>query len=117
VARAQGEEALRARPYSGRPAELTPADKRLIPELLSYGAEAYGFRGEVWTCPRVRKGIEGGVGVPYHQSHVARLLKELPWTPQLPLERAAQRDEAALARWRTEIWEELKKRRDWNAES
>ena len=27
-----------------------------------------------------------------------------------------QRDEAAIARWRTEVWEELKKRRAWNAE-
>ena len=116
VARTQGEAALRARPHSGRPAELLPAEKRLIPELLSYGADAYGFRGEVWTCPRVRKVIEWAFGVSYHKSHVARLLKELQWTPQLPLERATQRDEAAIARWRTEVWAELKKRRAWNAD-
>ena len=116
VARTQGEAALRARPHSGRPAELTPAEKRLIPEVLSYGAEACGLRGEGWTCPPVRKVIEWAFGVSYHKSHVARLLKELQWTPQLPLERATQRDEAAIARWRTEVWAELKKRRAWNAE-
>lgn len=117
VAHAQGEDALRARPHSGRPAELTPAEKRLIPELLSYGAEAYGFRGAVWTCPRSRKVSEWEVGVSYHKSHVARLRKALHWTPQRPLERATQRDEAAITRWRTEVWAELKKRRAGNADS
>ncbi len=117
VARARGGEALRARPHGGRPAELTPAETQLIPELLSCGAEAYGVRAEVWTCPRVRKVIEWGFGVSYHKSHVARLLKELHWTPQMPLERATQRDEAAIARWRTEGWAELKRRRAWNAGS
>jgi transposase len=102
VARTQGEGALRARPPSGRPAELSPADKRLIPELLSYGAEADGCRGEGWTCPRISKVSEWGLGVSDHKAPVARLLKERHWAPQLPLGRASQRDEAALTRWRTE---------------
>jgi transposase len=117
VARTQGEDALRARPHSGRPAELTPAEKQLIPELLAYGAEAYGFRGEVWTCSRVRKVIEWGLGVSYHKSHVARVLKALHWTPQMPVQRAAQRDEAAITLWRTEVWAALKKRHAWSAGS
>jgi len=24
-----------------------------LPALLEQGAEAHGFRGELWTCPRV----------------------------------------------------------------
>ncbi len=32
------------------------------------------------------------------------------WTPQIPITRAIQRDEEAIARWRTETWPELKKR-------
>ena len=76
---------------------------------MSHGAEAYGFRGEVWTCPRVRKVIEWEFGVSYHKSHVARLLKELKWTPQLPIERATQRDEVAIAEWRSDVWKEMKK--------
>jgi transposase len=109
-----GWSALQARPHTGRPAELTIGQKHLLPDLLSHGAEAYGFRGDVWTCPRVGKVIEWEWGVMYHKSHVARLLKELKWTPQMPLERASQRDEAAIATWRSEVWNELKKRRDWS---
>lgn len=112
----QGQRALHSRPHIGRPPELTPAEKRLIPEFLSHGAEAYGFRGEVWTCRRVKKVIEWEFGVSYHKSHVARVLKELKWTPQLPIERATQRDEVAVAQWRDEVWADMKKKRVWNAE-
>ncbi len=113
----QGKESLCARPHTGRPPELTQEEKRLIPDFLWHGAEAYGFRGAVWTCARVRKVIEMEFGVRYHRSHVARLLKELKWTPQQPIERATQRDEKEITRWREEIWLEMKKKRVWSAES
>lgn len=100
--------ALFARPHPGRPPELTHAQKQIIPDLLSHGAEAYGFRGNVWTNARVAKVIEWEWSVHYHRSHVARLLKELGWTPQLPIVRATQRDENAIALWRNEKWSELK---------
>ena len=49
-------------------------------------------------------------GVRYHKDHVGRLLKELRWTPQVPITRAIQRDEGAIARWRDEVWPELYRR-------
>src|SRR3954453_22105274 len=66
-----GPEALRARPGPGRPPKLSPTQKRLIPEFLWHGAEAYGFRGEVWTCARVARVIEEEFGVHYHTGHVS----------------------------------------------
>src|SRR5438309_6475220 len=109
--RAGGLEALRAHPSPGRPPKLSPAQKRLIPEFLWHGAEAYGFRGEVWTCARVAQVIRHEFGVTYHKDHVSRLLKALRWTPQKPAERVAQRDEAQIEQWREETWPELKKKR------
>jgi transposase len=109
-ARDGGPEALRAHPSPGRPPKLSDAQKRLIPEFLWHGAEAYGFRGEVWTCARVARVIEEEFGVRYHKDHVSRLLKELQWTPQVPIRRAIQRDEAAIERWRAEVWPELQQR-------
>jgi transposase len=90
---------------------LTEEQRRLIPGFLGHGAEAYGFRGEVWTCARVAEVIAREYGVQYHKAHVSRLLKRLGWTPQQPITRAAQRDEAAIEHWRNEVWPELKKRR------
>lgn len=111
AAEAAGMEALYARPRPGRPAKLAEAQRLLIPEYLSHGAEAYGFRGNVWICARVAKVIEYEFGVVYHKAHVSRLLKDLDWTPQKPIERALQRDEARIEAWRTDVWPELKKRR------
>src|SRR5947199_2076395 len=105
-----GPEALRAHPSPGPPPKLSAAQKRLIPEFLWHGAEAYGFRGEVWTCARIAQVIEEEFGVHYHKGHVARLLQELRWTPQVPIRRALQRDEAAIRRWRVEVWPELQRR-------
>lgn len=112
-----GEKSLQARPHTGRTPELTFVQKQLIPDFLSHGAEAYGFRGAVWTCSRIRKVIEWEFGVSYHKSHMARLLKDLKWTPQMPVERATQRNELAIAQWRSEVWIEMKKKRVWSAES
>jgi len=109
-ARDGGAEALRAHPAPGHPPKLTPAQKRLIPDFLWHGPEAYGFRGEVWTCARIGKVIEEEFGVSYHKDHVSRLLRELRWTPQVPIRRAIQRDEEAIERWRDEVWPELRQR-------
>jgi transposase len=109
-ARDGGPEALRARSSPGRPPKLSSAQKRLIPEFLWHGPEAYGFRGEVWTCARVARVIAEEFGVHYHKDHVGRLLKELRWTPQVPIKRAIQRDEEAIQRWRDEVWPELRRR-------
>jgi transposase len=50
-------------------------------------------------------------GVKYHPTHVGRLLKALRWSPQKPMRRARQRDEAAVARWRDETWPAIKRGR------
>jgi transposase len=103
-ARDGGPDALRARPAPGHPPRLTDEQKCLIHEFLWHGPEAYGFIGQVWTCARVAKVLEEEFGVRYHKGHVGKLLKELGWTPQLPIRRALQRDEQAIARWRDVVW-------------
>lgn len=108
-AREGGVKALQARVRPGRPPYLSSQQKRQIPEFLSHGPEAYGLRGEVWTCLRVAKVIEEEFGVSYHKSHVSRLLKDLGWTAQVPIRRAIQRDEAAIRYWREVSWPELRR--------
>jgi transposase len=105
-----GPEALRHRAAAGHPPKLSDEQKRLIPEFLWHGPEAYGFTGQVWTRARVASVIEEEFGVAYHKGHVGRLLQELGWTPPMPIRRAIQRDERAMARWRAEAWPELLER-------
>jgi transposase len=82
-----------------------------LPELLERGAEAHGFRGEVWTCERVARVIRKEFGVSYHPAHVSRLLKALRQSLQKPQRRASQRDEEAIEHWKEHRWPSLKKER------
>jgi hypothetical protein len=51
----------------------------MIPEFLWHGAEAYGFRGRVWTCARVAKVIEQEFGITY----IERGKSHLPGNPAI----------------------------------
>src|SRR5215216_477531 len=75
TAERDGPEALRSHPAPGPLPRLTAQQKRLIPEFLWHGPEAYGFRGQVWTCARVALVLEEEFGVRYHKDHVGRLLR------------------------------------------
>jgi len=109
--RAGGVEALDAHPPKGVPARLSAEQTAQIPQLLAKGAEAHGFRGDVWTARRVAEVIHRTFGVRYHRDHVGRLLREAGWSRQQPIERATQRDEAAVTDWYERRWPTLKKSR------
>jgi transposase len=104
-----GEQALRSVPHQGAPSRLTHKQKLKLLVLLRPGAEVHGFRGDVWTCGRIGKMIERHFGVTYHKHHVAKILKDLNWSPHKAIVRATQRDEEEIARWRTVVWPDLKK--------
>jgi transposase len=110
-ARAGGVAALRRRPAPGAPPKLTAAQRAQVPALLARGAPAFGFRGDVWTAPRIAAVIATHFGVRYHPAHVSRLVRARGWSVQRPLRRATQRDEAAIVRWYAERWPVLKKGR------
>jgi transposase len=104
-----GQDALRSRLRPGRHPKLTAEQFGLIPDFLWHGAEAYGFRGDVWTCERVAGVLSEEFGLSYGKSQVSRILKQLGWTPQVPITRAIQRDENAIEQWRIKSWPALRK--------
>jgi transposase len=106
-AREGGAEALRAHPPPGREPRLTAEQRAALPGLLTRGAEAFGFLGAVWTTKRVAAVIRQEYGVRYHPDHVGRLLRQAGWSPQQPVRRATQRDEAAIECWALERWPAL----------
>jgi transposase len=64
-ARRGGPAALLSRPAPGPMPKLSVEQRDRIPEFLWHGPEAYGFRGQVWTCARVARVIEEELGVRY----------------------------------------------------
>ena len=109
-AREGGVEALRRHPPPGPTPKLTAEQLAHLPQVLERGAEAYGYRGQVWTTKRVAEVIWRTFGVSYHPAHVSRLLRSVRLSVQQPVERATQRDEPAIAAWQTETWPALKKK-------
>jgi transposase len=105
----QGEAGLASHPPPGRQSKLTEAQRQQLPHLLAQGAEAHGFRGEVWTSRRVRDVIERHFGVRYHKDPVRKVLRALGLSYQQPIERATPRDAEQIAAWARERWPQIKK--------
>jgi transposase len=108
-AKAQGVQALKHQPPTGAKPRLSPEQQAQLPGLLAQGAQAFGFRGEVWTTARVVAMIKEQFGVNYHRAHGSRLLRNLKWSQQKPIQKATQRDEVAIQTWKEERWPALKK--------
>jgi len=107
--RKRGPEGVRVRSSPGRPPKLSAAQRRQLVKVLLAGPLAQGYRTDVWTTARVAQVIRKRFGVRYHPDHVGRLLHQLGWSPQKPERRALERDEAAIARWKTHDWPRVKK--------
>src|SRR4028118_879443 len=89
----KGAESLKDQPPPGASARLNPEQVSHLKTLLERGAEANGFKGEVWTCPRLVELIRKETGVIYTPKHAGRLLKAWGYSRQKPIRRATQRDD------------------------
>jgi transposase len=94
----------------GRPSGLGESARTKLRAALLAGPQAAGFVGELWTVPRVRQLIVQRFGHRFSQVHVWRLLGQLDFSPQRPVGRARERDEAKIADWKTKQWPRLKKK-------
>jgi transposase len=95
-AKTQGVEALRHHPPPGRHAHRSPHQMALVPSVLAQGADAFGFRGQVWTTARVVEMIRQQVAVSSHRAHASRLLRRLTSSRHKPIQKATQHKEAAM---------------------
>jgi transposase len=100
---------LKRQPAPGAESKLSTEQLARLPEVLGRGAEAHGFRGDVWTYERIRTVIEREFGISYHVDHMNFILKKIGWSRQTPRKRAAQRNEEAVAEWQQD-WPEVEKK-------
>jgi len=91
---------LKRKPRPGAKQKLSKEQLAQLPALLALGAEAFGFRGQVWTTARVAFMIKQQFGVSYHRAHCSRILHVLKWSLQKPIKKATQRDETAIRTWK-----------------
>jgi transposase len=103
--RGQGLKALAARPAPGRPRTLTAAQERQVFCWINgKNPMQYGFDFGLWTRQIVRELIARRFGVRLSLASIGAVLARQGLTPQKPLQRAYQRDPAAIARWQRETY-------------
>jgi transposase len=106
----EGEGALKAAGRAGRKPLLDEQQRKRLVARLRQGPERLGYETPLWTCQRVRYLIQEEFGVRYHAGHVWKLLRQLNWSPQRPVGRALERDEAAIGYWKRKTWPAIKKK-------
>ena len=104
-----GEPGLKAQSPPGRPPRLSQEQKEQLLEDLLAGPAEFGYRTQIWTTHRIAEVIEKSFGISYHRDHVGRLMHSLGWSHQKPERRAVERNEPAIAAWKTKDWTRGKK--------
>ena len=109
--RKNGEAGLNRRKAPGAKPKLTDAQKQRVRKwIVGKDPRQWGFDFGLWTRKIVQQMIFDYFRVDYTLPAVGRLLAQLEITPQKPLRRAYQRDEAAVTEWKEQTYPQLRKR-------
>ena len=106
---AGGEAALASKGPGGAVCRLTAGQVARLRAALEGGPAAWGWdQDQRWTLARVTTLIARLFRVRYTLRGTSYLLHRLGCTPQVPIHRAAERDEAAIAAWKATTWVKLR---------
>lgn len=104
-----GVEALASKGSPGPRTKLSQRQVDRLEHALLAGPAAAGWtEDQRWTLARVAKLIGRMFHVSYSLKGVALLLHRMGWTPQVPVHRAAECDDEAVATWRKSTWPQVK---------
>jgi len=107
--RKKGREGLLPKPTPGRPALLSPRQKKKLVDLLVEGPLAAGYPTDLWTLKRIGSVIAKRFGIRYSIANCWKLMTALGWSCQKPEKRARERDEVAIRQWKRYRWPHIKK--------
>src|SRR6185437_1066803 len=94
---------LHSRPATGRPRSLTPSQEQQVFRWINgRDPRQYGLDFGLWTRSLVAELIEQNFHIRLGVTAVGALLAKLGVKPQKPLQRAYQRDPAAIEKWQRE---------------
>jgi transposase len=104
-----GLEGIKEGHRSGRPRQLTDAQRRQLHDIIERGPVAYGLNTGLWTSKVVAEVIREEYGVDYHPGHVRKLLYQAGCSVQRPTTRLVQADPRAQRKWTRYTYPNLKK--------
>jgi transposase len=99
---------LHYRKSPGRPAKLTPPQKRRLRALIDAGPAAAGYRTGCWNSAVIQGLIQREFGVLYHVHYVAELLRNLGFSYQKARFVSDHLNEAQRQAWLQETWPTLR---------
>ena len=103
-----GTAALRSRGPVSRE-RLSPRQWARLELELGKGPLAHGFAGDQrWTLGRIKTLIGKLFHVGYTAEGTWRLLRRHGWSCQVPVRQAMERDDAAVAVWKDQVWPDIK---------
>ena len=106
-----GEAALAGRKAPGPTPKLTKSQKRKVRRwIVGKDPRQWGFDFGLWTRKIVQTMICDRFNVSLTLPSVGHLLTSLDITPQKPLRRAYERDEAAVRKWKERVYPALRSR-------
>ena len=107
--RAGGIAALASKGAGGAVCRLGAAQMARLRAALDQGPAAWGWaEDQRWTLERVATLIGRLFHIRYTLRGTCYLLHRMGYTPQVPVHRAAERDEAAIGTWRDVTWVKLR---------
>jgi transposase len=107
--RAGGETALASKGPGGAVCRLNQVQVARLRAALEGGPAAWGWgEDQRWTLARVTALIGRLFHIRYTLRGASYLLHRIGYTPQVPIHRAAERDEAAITAWRTGTWAKVR---------
>ncbi len=107
--RAGGQAALASHGPGGAVCRLSPGQLEKLASALDQGPACWGCsEDQRWTLARVTTLIGRLFHVRYTLRGTSYLLHRMGFSPQVPVHRAAERDEGAIAAWREETWAKVR---------
>lgn len=107
--RAGGEAALASKGPGGAVCRLNAGQVARLRAALEGGPAAWGWREDQrWTLARAATLIARLFHVRYTLRGTSYLLHRLGYSPQVPIHRAIERDEQAIAAWKAATWVKLR---------
>jgi transposase len=102
--RAGGEQALASKGPGGTSCRLSDTQLHRLHTELERGPAEHGWADQRWTLARIATLIARLFHLWYTPRGTAYLLHRMGWSAQVPRHRAVERDEDAIAQWRTLTW-------------
>src|SRR6266511_1425742 len=106
--RGGGDTALASKGPGGAICRLNTDQLERLRSELARGPAVHGWADQRWTLARITLLIGRLFHIRYTLRGTSYLLHRIGLSPQVPARRAAERDEAKIATWRTETWAKVR---------